>query len=50
LSHGEGQNATWFSSICKELASQGSLIVISMEHRDGSAMFYKNEEGKQVYH
>ncbi len=37
FSHGVGNTMSWFSTICKDIASQGH-IVFSIEHNDGSAL------------
>ena len=39
FSHGIGGSVTFFSSICKDLASQGHLV-FALEHQDGSALVH----------
>jgi predicted dienelactone hydrolase len=39
FSHGIGGSRTLFSSLCKDLASQGH-IVYALEHKDGSAFTF----------
>lgn len=49
FSHGVGQTNSWFSSIFKDLASQGH-IVYSIEHRDATALHYLDAAGKHKYY
>mmetsp|Transcript_22913 Transcript_22913/g.35240 ORF Transcript_22913/g.35240 Transcript_22913/m.35240 type:complete len:120 (+) Transcript_22913:568-927(+) len=45
FSHSVGQNASMFSTICKDLATQG-CVVYALEHRDYSALHFRGSTGK----
>lgn len=49
FSHGVGNTMSWFSTICKDLASQGH-IVFSIEHNDDTALHFYSENGKDKYY
>ena len=46
MTHGVGANRSYHSTLCKELASMG-LIVIAPDHKDTTALCWWNEEGKE---
>jgi predicted dienelactone hydrolase len=46
FSHGVGNTMSWFSTILKDLASQG-FIVYSLEHNDRTALHHYSEEEKE---
>lgn len=48
--HGISANRTMLSGTCKDFASHG-FIVFTMDHKDGTASFYKSKCGtKQAYY
>lgn len=49
FSHGVGCTVSWFSTICKDLASQG-FIVFCIEHKDSTALYYKDEYEHDKYY
>jgi len=49
FSPGVGNTMTWFSSICKDLASQGH-IVYSFEHMDATSLHYYDETKAHKYY
>ena len=49
FSHGVGNTMSWFSTICKDFASQG-FIVFSIEHNDGTALHRYSEEKSHKYY
>ena len=49
FSHGVGNTMSWFSTICKDLASQG-FIVYSIEHNDGTALHHYNDLKSHKYY
>ena len=48
FSHGLAQNATFFTTIFKDLVHQG-FIVYSIEHMDSTCLHFKNPAGKSKY-
>lgn len=40
---------SWFSTICKDIASQGH-IVYSIEHNDKTALHHYNDKNEHVYY
>lgn len=49
FSHGIGNSMTFFSTIIKDMASQGH-VVFSLEHNDRTALHhYSEENGKHKY-
>jgi platelet-activating factor acetylhydrolase len=48
FSHGMGCTTTFFSAICKDMASHGH-IVYAIEHKDQSALHYFNDKGDHKY-
>lgn len=48
FSHGIGNTLSWFSTICKDLASQGH-IVFCIEHNDRTALHTYDEAGNHKY-
>ena len=48
FSHGVGGTTTYFSSICKDMASHGH-IVYAVEHRDRTALHSFSSEGADKY-
>ena len=48
FSHGVGNTMTWFSTICKDLSSQGH-IVFCVEHNDRTALHTYDEKGNHKY-
>lgn len=47
FSHGLGGSIEMYTELCRQVASNG-LIVVAMEHEDGSACFAETEEGKRI--
>jgi len=47
--HGISSHRTMYSGICRDLASHG-YIVFSLDHRDGTASFYKDAKGDKAYY
>lgn len=48
FSHGVGNTMSWFSTIFKDLASQGH-VVFSVEHSDRTALYQFNEEDHKYF-
>eukprot|EP00347_Sterkiella_histriomuscorum_P003348 403364636 len=49
FSHGVGNTMTWFSTMCKDFASQG-FVVYAIEHNDGSALHHYNDQKQHKYY
>ena len=49
MTHGVGNTMSWFSTICKDFASQGH-IVFSMEHNDETALHFYNDNNENKYY
>lgn len=49
FSHGVGQTCTFFSTIFKDLATQG-FVVASIEHKDHTSLHFLNPAGKSKYY
>jgi Platelet-activating factor acetylhydrolase, isoform II len=48
MTHGVGNTMSWFSTICKDFASQGH-IVFSVEHNDKTALHFYSDKNESKY-
>ena len=49
FSHGLGGCFEMYSELCREIASFG-MVVLALEHEDGSGCYAKNSKGKEIFY
>ncbi len=49
FSHGLFGSMEMYSNICRHLASMG-MVVVAIEHEDGSACYAQNKDGDEIYY
>jgi len=47
LSHGLAASRTFFSVLCRDLASMG-FVVFAIDHQDGSCVYTQKENGEEI--